>query len=111
MDLMLGMNPNSAGAGGQQITTLSENFATLQKDLTAIVEACITAAGDLPVAGGYGQFGEIWATDLAATAAHGQSVGGATVLTVNDGVATDTENAELQTVAAPGVAASGIKPI
>lgn len=111
MDLMVGMNPNSAGANGEQIITMSENFATLQRDLMTIVDACITAAGELPVAGGYGTFGETWATDLAATAAHGESVGGATLMSVNEGVATDADNAGVLAQDVPAVAPSGIKPI
>ena len=104
----IGMNPNPAGAGGEQITSLSENFASLQGELMSIVEGCIAAAGEPEVISGYNEFGATWSTDLAKTAAHGVSVGGATVGSVTDGVGTDAQNAALQTVDAAPVSAPGI---
>ena len=104
----VGMNPNEANASGGQTITLSESYQSLRGDLMGAVGRCIDAAGEPEVAGGYEDFGEEWATDLNTTAAHGESVGGTTVLSVADGVETDTENAGTVDIPAPKPFPAGI---
>jgi hypothetical protein len=104
----IGMNPNQANANGTETMTISESFATLQGDLMAVVQGCIACAGEPEVVAGYEEFGGRWTTDLAATAAHGQSVGATTLITVQDGVGTDAINALIQSLNAPAPAAPGI---
>jgi hypothetical protein len=106
----LGMNPDPASAAGTQTMSLSESYRSLKGELTSAVQTCMDFAGEIEVVNGYKEFGETWATDLAKTAAHGESVGSATHLTVADGVATDSENARTNDVPAPAVSAPGISP-
>ncbi|PRY55018.1 hypothetical protein B0I28_113128 [Glycomyces artemisiae] len=88
----LGMNPNRASAGGDEVMTLAESYGSLRGDLMGTLEGAIAAAGEPEVLSGYEDFGEKWSTDLARTAAHGESVGGSAKLTVTDGVDTDDLN-------------------
>ncbi|MFG3342857.1 hypothetical protein [Glycomyces sp. NPDC048151] len=103
-----GTNPNPASASGSETMTLAESFQTLRADLIGAVGRCIDAAGEPEVTGGYEDFGEKWATDLNATAAHGESVGATTVLSVTDGVGTDAENADTVDIPAPKPSPAGI---
>lgn len=103
-----GTNPNRASASGSETMTLSESFQSLRADLMGSVGRCIDAAGEPEVTGAYEEFGEKWATDLNATAAHGASVGGTTVLSVTDGVSTDSENAGTVDIPAPKPSPAGI---
>jgi hypothetical protein len=104
----IGMNPAQAASGGERTMSLAESFGSLKGDLTASLERCIAAAGEPEVTGGYGDFGEKWATDLSATAAHGESIGGNAKITVADGTGTDLANAGGYAVAPPPVAPPGI---
>ncbi|MEU5873473.1 hypothetical protein AB0A73_18190 [Glycomyces sp. NPDC047369] len=88
----VGMNPARASAGGDETMTLAESYGGLRGDLMGTLESCIAAAGEPEVTGGYEDFGERWSTDLAKTAAHGESVGGNAKITVTDGTATDQDN-------------------
>lgn len=103
-----GTNPNPASASGTETMTLAESYRTLRSDLMGSVGRCVGAAGEPEVTAGYEQFGETWATDLNATAAHGESVGGTTVLSVSDGVSTDGENAGTVDIPAPRPSPAGI---
>lgn len=104
----LGMNPNEANFKGGQTIASAEAYGTLQGELLSIVGKCVSAAGEPEVVNGYDEFGATWSTDLAKTAAHGESVGTTTHLTVGDGVGTDADNAGLQSVDAPPPSAPGI---
>jgi hypothetical protein len=88
----VGMNPSRANAGGEEVMTLSESYGSLRGDLMGTLEGAIAAAGEPEVLGGYEDFGERWSTDLAKTAAHGESVGGTAKITVTEGVGADAEN-------------------
>jgi hypothetical protein len=104
----VGMNPGEASASGNQTMTLSESYQSLRSDLMESVGRCTDAAGEPEVAAAYQDFGERWATDINTTAAHGESVGATTTLSVADGVTTDAENARTVDVPAPAPSPAGI---
>ncbi len=88
----LGMNPDPANAAATETMSLSESYRSLQGDLMGAVRDCLDSAGEPEVVGGYEEFGETWATALAKTADHGESVGGTAKITVTDGTVTDQDN-------------------